>query len=97
MIKNIPCKILDISKSSAYVQDLITGAISKQHFHNIHNFQYNDDAVLPDNWDINIQNSMQAAGFRHSTRQTPSQSQEDTSSHYLKQHDIENIDTIDNA
>ena len=97
MIKNIPCKILELGKSSAYVQDLITGAVSKQHFHNLHCFQYNNDAILPDNWDINIQNSMRTTGFRHSTRQTPSQSQEDTSNNYLNQYDIDNINTIEHA
>ena len=49
-IKNVPCQIISVTKSTAYVKDLISGKFSKQHFSHIHDFVHNEEIELPSNW-----------------------------------------------
>ena len=42
-------------KSTAYVKDLLTGNLSKQHFTNVNILSQDEDLILPENWDLEIQ------------------------------------------
>ena len=71
-----PCKILQISKSSAVVEDITTRSISKLHFNHLHAFQYNENNLLPETWDEQISNIV-SPNPRRSLRNSQS-SQEQT-------------------
>ena len=54
-IKNVPCQIIETTKSTAYVKDLLTGNLSKQHYSNLNVLSHDEDVILPENWDLEIQ------------------------------------------
>ena len=54
-IKNVPCQIIETTKSTAYVKDLLTGNLSKQHYSNLNVLKHDEDVILPEDWDLEIQ------------------------------------------
>ena len=51
----MPCQIIETTKSTAYVKDLLTGNLSKQHYSNLNVLNHDEDVILPEDWDLEIQ------------------------------------------
>ena len=77
-IKNCPAIIISKYRSTAYVKDIITNKYSKQHFSNLSKYEYNNEVVLPENWDQLLHDTMAMGGDEiASSQQTISQEEDE--------------------